>query len=199
MQLSYNYSDLEPFIDALTVETHYSKHHQGYVNKLNDALAGKDEYLNMDIVDFASSIKNLPAQLQIPAVINNAGQVYNHNLYWETLAPANNSQPSSELLNAINSTFGSFDDFKKLFSEAAATQFGSGWAWLSVSSNGNLEIDKTSNADSPIINGKKPIMTCDVWEHAYYLKYKNLRPDYIQNFWNLVNWEEVSRKFAMFK
>lgn len=193
-KLNYNYEALEPFIDAKTVEIHYSKHHQTYVNKLNEALKDYPELLAKTLEELLTSIPSLPSNLQVP-VTNNGGQVYNHNLYWESIAPNTGGQPTGELLEAINVTFGSFEAFKTLFAEAGTTQFGSGWAWLSLDADKKLVIDKTSNADSPLIHGKKPILTMDVWEHAYYLKYQNLRPEYINNFWNIVNWAEVSRKF----
>jgi Fe-Mn family superoxide dismutase len=194
MQLPYAYDALEPFIDEQTVQIHYGKHHQGYVNKLNTALEGYSELLNLDLADLLLS-SEVPEDLKT-AMFNNGGQVYNHNLYWESMAPNAGGEPTGELLEAINRNFGSFDKFKEEFSQAGSTQFGSGWAWLSVDSEGVLSISKTSNADNPLYHGKTPIMTMDVWEHAYYLKYKNARPDYIQAFWQVVNWEEVGRKFA---
>jgi Fe-Mn family superoxide dismutase len=194
MQLPYAYDALEPFIDEQTVQIHYGKHHQGYVNKLNAALEGHSELLSLDLADLLLS-SEVPEDLKT-AVFNNGGQVYNHNLYWESMAPNAGGEPTGELLEAINRNFGSFDKFKEEFSQAGSTQFGSGWAWLSVDSEGVLSISKTSNADNPLYHGKTPIMTMDVWEHAYYLKYKNARPDYIQAFWQVVNWEEVGRKFA---
>jgi Fe-Mn family superoxide dismutase len=195
MQLPYEFDALEPYIDAQTVQIHYGKHHQGYVNKLNTALEGLDDLLAMSIEELLLNIDSVPEGKKT-AVLNSGGQVYNHNLYWESLAPQSGGEPTGELLEAINSSFGSFENFKKEFSEAGATQFGSGWAWLSVDANGSLVIDKTSNADTPLLHGKKPLMTMDVWEHAYYLKYKNARPDYIEAFWKLVNWDEVARKFS---
>jgi Fe-Mn family superoxide dismutase len=195
MQLPYAYDALEPFIDEQTVQIHYGKHHQGYVNKLNAALEGHSELLSLDLADLLLS-SEVPEDLKT-AVFNNGGQVYNHNLYWESMAPNAGGEPTGELLEAINRNFGSFDKFKEEFSQAGSTQFGSGWAWLSVDSEGVLSISKTSNADNPLYHGKTPIMTMDVWEHAYYLKYKNARPDYIQAFWQVVNWEEVGKKFSL--
>jgi len=193
-KLPYSYEALEPFIDAKTVEIHHSKHHNTYVTKLNDALKDTPQYLEMSLEELLQTIPTLPANLQGP-VTNNGGQVYNHNLYWESIAPSAGGLPTGKLLDGINEAFGDFENFKKIFAEAGATQFGSGWVWLSVDSNGLLVVDKTSNADSPLMHGKKPILTMDVWEHAYYLKYQNVRPDYISNFFNLINWTEVSRKF----
>jgi Fe-Mn family superoxide dismutase len=193
MKLPYQYSDLEPFIDAKTVEIHYSKHHQTYVNKLNEALAGTD-YAQRDLADLLKNVESLPENLKTP-VINNGGQVYNHNLYWESMSPNSKAQPEGILAEKINQKWGSFDNFKSEFSNLGATQFGSGWVWLSVDQNKELVLEKTSNADSPIMHAKTPIMTMDVWEHAYYLKYQNLRPDYIKAFWSVVNWSEIESKF----
>jgi len=196
-KLNYSYEALEPFIDSKTVEIHHSKHHNTYVTKLNDCLKDFPELLAKPLEELLMQIPELPAQLQQP-VTNNGGQVYNHNIYWESIAPNAGGLPTGDLLAAIEANFGSFEEFKKLFTEAGTTQFGSGWAWLSVDSNGKLVIDKTSNADSPLMHGKKPILTMDVWEHAYYLKYQNLRPDYINNFFNIINWSEVSRKYQLY-
>ncbi len=193
-QLPYPTTALEPFIDDLTIQTHYGKHHQTYVNKLNAALENNPEYLEMDLIELLKSIPSLPENLKGP-VTNNGGQVYNHNIYWESMAPNAGGKPSGKLLEAIEETFESFEKFKELFSAAGINQFGSGWAWLSVNENKELEVSSTSNADSPLLHGKNPILTMDVWEHAYYLKYKNLRPDYAGAFWNVVNWTEVSRKY----
>lgn len=196
MQLPYDFSALEPYIDALTVETHYSKHHSGYVDKLNGFLADQSEFLNMPLPELLQNIDKLPENSRTP-VLNNGGQVYNHNIYWESMSPfsSDNNQPTGKLADKIKETFGSFEEFKKQFSEAGATQFGSGWVWLSVDKNGNLLVEKTSNADSPLLHSKIPIMTMDVWEHAYYLKYKNLRPNYIEAFWKVVNWTGIAQKF----
>ncbi len=194
MTLPYGYSDLEPYIDALTVETHYDKHHRGYVAKLNQALESHSDLLEMSIEDLLKNLNKIPDEKKI-AVINNGGQVYNHNLYWESITPNGGGEPAGELAEKINESFGSFNQFKADFSNTATTQFGSGWAWLSLDSKADLVISSTSNADSPLLHGMTPIMTMDVWEHAYYLKYKNLRPSYIEAFWNLVNWEEIAKKY----
>ena len=193
MQLPYEYSALEPHIDSLTVETHYDKHHRGYVKKLNAALEGTD-LLNKDLEEVLTNMKEVPEE-KYTAVFNNGGQVYNHNLYWNSMSPDGGGEPNGSLAEKINKTFGNFEKFKEEFSKLGATQFGSGWAWLAVDSNGELIITSTSNADSPIFHKMTPIMTMDVWEHAYYLKYKNLRPDYIQSFWKLVDWESVQSRF----
>ena len=172
--LNYSYTDLEPFIDAKTVEIHHSKHHATYVAKLNSALETYPELQTKSLEDLLLSLNTLPDSLKT-TVLNNGGQVYNHNLYWESLSPNSTKKPEGNLLLAIEKTFGSFEQFQTLFSEAGATQFGSGWVWLSLDENNQLVIDKTSNADSPLLHNKKPLLTMDVWEHAYYLNYQNRR------------------------
>ncbi len=198
MSLPYQFSALEPHIDAQTVETHYSKHHAGYVGKLNELLTEFPEFLTMTLEELLASIDKLPEKSKTP-VFNNAGQVYNHNLYWETLAPndGENNLPTGILADKINQTFGDFATFKKQFSDLGIAQFGSGWVWLSQDLDGKLTLDKTSNAENPLFQNKTPLMVMDVWEHAYYLKYQNLRAKYIESFWNVVNWTEVSRKFEI--
>jgi len=192
--LTYPYNALEPFISSQTLEFHHDKHHQTYVNKLNEILAGYPEMLEMSVEMLLQSLEKAPENLKMP-IINNAGQVYNHNLYWEILGPNAGGKPTGELAQKIESTFGTFEKFKEEFANLGLTQFGSGWAWLSVNSNNELIIEKTSNADSPIIHGKTPILTMDVWEHAYYLDYQNKRPDYIAAFWNVVNWKAIESKY----
>jgi superoxide dismutase, Fe-Mn family len=192
--LPYNYNELEPYIDAITVETHYSKHHSGYADKLNGFLTNHQDFLNMPLEDLLKNLDKLPENLKLP-VLNNAGQVYNHDLYWQSMSPNGGGNPTGKLGDKINETFGNFEQFIKEFSEAGVTQFGSGWVFLSMDKNNNIVIDKTSNADSPLLHNKTPLMTMDVWEHAYYLKYKNLRPSYIEAFWNLVNWKDINSKF----
>jgi len=192
--LTYPYNALEPFISSQTLEFHHDKHHQTYVNKLNEILAGYPEMLEMSVEMLLQSLEKAPENLKMP-IINNAGQVYNHNLYWEILGPNAGGKPTGELAQKIESTFGTFEKFKEEFANLGLTQFGSGWAWLSVNSNNELIIEKTSNADSPIIRGKTPILTMDVWEHAYYLDYQNKRPDYIAAFWNVVNWKAIESKY----
>ncbi len=194
MQLPYNYEALEPYIDAKTVEIHYSKHHQAYVNKLNEALNSFPDLQNKTLEELLINLQDLPEDLRTP-VLNNGGQLYDHNIYWESMSPNTESQPSGELAQAINQKFGSFEKFKEEFATLGTTQFGSGWAWLSVDQNGQLVAEKTSNADSPLLHGKTPILTMDVWEHAYYLKYQNKRPDYIQAFFNVINWTKVGQKY----
>lgn len=191
-KLPYAYDALAPHIDAMTMEVHYSKHHAGYTSKFNAALEGT-QYADMTIKDMFAQASKLP-----PAIKNNGGGYYNHNLYWKVMSPAGGSQPKGALMDAINSNFGSFDKFKELFSKAAATRFGSGWAWLVVSKK-ELKISSTPNQDNPLMDVAEvkgtPILTLDVWEHAYYLNYQNRRTDYIEAFWNVINWEFVAKKF----
>ncbi|PIR55476.1 superoxide dismutase [Candidatus Peregrinibacteria bacterium CG10_big_fil_rev_8_21_14_0_10_36_19] len=195
-QLPYSYDALEPHIDAKTMEIHHTKHHAAYTNKLNEALEGS-EYAAKSIEELLTNLSSLPANIQT-AVRNHGGGFYNHNMFWEILSPTGGGLPEGELLNAINTKFGSFETFKEQFSAAAATRFGSGWAWL-VLNNGELEIVSTANQDCPLSEGKTPIMGLDVWEHAYYLNYQNRRPDYISAFWNVINWEKVAEKFNSLK
>ena len=193
-QLPYSYDALEPHIDARTMEIHHSKHHQAYITNLNAAIAGTD-------LEGKSIEEILLVCKDKPAVRNNGGGFWNHNLFWEIMAPNKGGEPTGELADSINATFGSFDSFKEEFAKAGATRFGSGWAWLCVT-NGKLEVCSTANQDNPLMgegcNGT-PILCMDVWEHAYYLHYQNRRPDYIQAFFNVINWEVVSEKFAAAK
>ncbi|MEL3961687.1 superoxide dismutase [Lysinibacillus endophyticus] len=195
-QLPYAYDALEPHIDAKTMEIHHSKHHNTYVTNLNAAVEGT-EFASKDLLDLISNIDALPADKQT-AVRNNGGGHANHTLFWEILAPGGSNTPSGELASAIESKFGSLDAFKDEFAKAAAGRFGSGWAWLVVD-GGELAITSTPNQDSPVMEGKTPILGLDVWEHAYYLNYQNRRPDYISAFWNVVNWDVVAEKFAAAK
>ncbi|HPI37298.1 MAG TPA: superoxide dismutase [Ignavibacteriaceae bacterium] len=194
--LPYSYDALEPYIDKMTMEIHHSKHHQAYVNNLNNAVAGTDME-GKSLEDLFKSISKAPV-----AVRNNGGGVYNHNIFWKMMKPNGGGAPSGALADAINSTFGSFAEFKKLFGNAAATRFGSGWAWLVVADN-KLVVTSTPNQDNPLMDLAEvkgfPLLTLDVWEHAYYLKYQNRRPDYIENWWSVVNWDEVSRRFSELK
>jgi Fe-Mn family superoxide dismutase len=193
-KLNYAYDALEPHIDARTMEIHHSKHHQAYTTNLNNAIAGTDME-NMSIEEILKACKDKPA------VRNNGGGFWNHNLFWEIMAPNAGGNPTGELAAAIDTAFGSFETFKDEFAKAAATRFGSGWAWLCVT-NGTLEICSTANQDNPIMgegcNGT-PILCLDVWEHAYYLNYQNRRPDYINAFFQVINWNVVSAKFAAAK
>ena len=192
-QLDYAHDALEPHVDARTMEIHHGKHHQGYTNNLNAAIAGSA----ME----GASIETILADLDLNngAVRNNGGGFYNHNLFWKSMAPNGGGTPSGDLAAAIHASFGSFDAFKETFSKAAATRFGSGWAWLCVHKGGKLEVCSTPNQDNPLMPGIGcggfPILGLDVWEHAYYLNYQNRRPDYIQAFFNVINWDEVSKRY----
>jgi Fe-Mn family superoxide dismutase len=191
--LPYDYDALEPHIDEATMRVHHDKHHQAYVDKANGALEGT-EWADRDVEDVLQNLDSLPADKQGP-VRNNGGGHYNHTLFWQMLSPDGGGAPSGDLAAAIDSAFGSFDEFKTKFKEAGIGQFGSGWAWL-VKDGDGVAIVKTPNQDSPISDGKAPLLGCDVWEHAYYLKYQNKRPDYIDAFWNVVNWSYVEERFA---
>ena len=192
-ELGYAYDALEPNIDARTMEIHHSKHHNGYTTKLNAAIAGSDLEGN--------SIEEILGNLDMSngGVRNNGGGFYNHSLFWSVMNPNNTGELSGDLKNAIMAEFGSFEAFKDAFSKAAATQFGSGWAWLCVHKGGKLEVCSTANQDNPLMNGigcgGYPILGLDVWEHAYYLNYQNRRPDYVSGFFNVINWEAVSKSF----
>ena len=192
-KLNYSYDSLEPHIDSKTMEIHHGKHHAGYTNNLNNAISGT-ELENHSIEEI---LKNL--NMENPALRNNAGGFYNHNLFWNILSPNGGETPNGKLLNSIDQHFQSFENFKNEFSKAAATRFGSGWAWLCVHENGKLEICSTANQDNPLMPGIGcdgfPILAIDVWEHAYYLNYQNRRPDYINAFFNLINWEKVNEKY----
>ena len=194
--LPYDYAALEPHIDEATMRVHHDKHHQAYVDKTNAALEGT-EWADKPIEEVLRNLDALPADKQKP-VRNNGGGHANHSLFWQLMSPDGGGEPDGELRTAIESSFGSFDAFKKQFSEAGVNQFGSGWAWL-VADGGSLSITSTPNQDTPVMEGKTPILGVDVWEHSYYLKYQNRRPDYAKAFWNVVNWEEVSRRYAAAK
>ncbi|MCJ0941921.1 MULTISPECIES: superoxide dismutase [Mammaliicoccus] len=194
-KLPYAYDALEPHIDKETMDIHHTKHHNTYVTKLNDAVKGTD-LESKSIEDIVKNLNSVPDDIRT-AVQNNGGGHYNHSLFWELLTP-NASEPSGEVVDAISSTFGSLDKFKEEFAAAAAGRFGSGWAWLVVD-NGELAIVSTPNQDNPISEGKLPILGLDVWEHAYYLNYQNRRPDYINAFWNVVNWDKVNELYQAAK
>lgn len=191
--LPYSYDALEPHIDALTMEIHHSKHHQAYITKVNAALEGT-EWEGKTIEDVISNLSAIPEDKR-GAVRNNGGGHANHSLFWSVLSPDGGGEPSGKLADAIGKSFGSFLDFKEAFAAVAAGCFGSGWAWLLVS-GGDLHIESMANQDSPLSEGKTPILGLDVWEHAYYLHYQNRRPDYVAAFWQVVNWEEVARRYA---
>ena len=190
--LSYNHDALEPYIDSKTMQIHHGKHHAGYTNKLNAAIAGT----NLEGKSIEEILKNL--DMNNSAVRNNGGGYYNHCLFWEIMSPEGGGSPEGDLADAIEKSFGSFDEFKSKFSTAAGTRFGSGWAWLCVDSGGGLEVCSTANQDNPLMPGecgKTPILCLDVWEHAYYLNYQNRRPDYVDAFFNVVNWEAVAKLY----
>ncbi len=193
--LPYDKSALEPSIDAQTMEIHHDKHHAAYVNNLNKALEGHADLQGKSLDDLLKSIDSLPENIRT-AVRNNAGGHSNHTMFWQIMGPGKGGAPSGALADAINKAFGSFDNFKTQFAAAAAGRFGSGWAWLIATPDGSLSITSTPNQDSPIMEGKKAILGLDVWEHAYYLKYQNRRPDYIAAWWNVVNWDEVAKRYA---
>jgi superoxide dismutase, Fe-Mn family len=190
--LPYNQGALEPHIDALTMQVHHGKHHQTYVTNLNNALDKHPELHKKTLDDLVRNVNTVPEDIRT-VVRNNGGGHWNHSMFWKVMAPNAGGAPSGAVADAINSAFGGFDKLKEQFNAAAVGRFGSGWAWL-VSSSGKLAIESTSNQDSPIMEGKKPILGLDVWEHAYYLKYQNRRPDYIAAFWNVVNWAKVNER-----
>ncbi|MRT17631.1 superoxide dismutase [Vitellibacter sp. q18] len=193
-KLPYAFDALEPNIDAKTMEIHHDKHHQGYTDKLNDAIKGTD----MEGKSIETILTNL--NMDNKTVRNNGGGFYNHSLFWKVMSPKGGGKPSGDLAKAIDDAYGSFDAFKEKFSEAAKTQFGSGWAWLCVHKGGKVEVCSTPNQDNPLMPkvgcGGTPILGLDVWEHAYYLKYQNKRPDYVSAFWNVINWDEVAANYT---
>ncbi len=195
--LPYPKDSLEPTIDAKTMEIHHGKHHQGYTNKLNAALEGH-EFASLPVEEVLRRINEVPEDIR-QAVINNGGGYANHNLFWTVMSPDGGGKPSGELAKAIDDEFGSFDAFKEKFSSTAAGQFGSGWGWLCVDSSGKLKVLSTANQDSPYMHGLTPILGVDVWEHAYYLHYQNRRPDYLEAFWNIVNWSQVEENYKAAK
>ena len=194
--LPYAYNALEPHIDARTMEIHHTKHHQAYINNVNTAIAGT-EFEKLSVEQLIADMNKIPENIRA-AVRNNGGGHANHSLFWTVMGPGAGGEPTGDLAAAINAACGSFAQFKEAFAKAGATRFGSGWAWLNVS-GGKLVVESTANQDSPLMEGKTPILGCDVWEHAYYLNYQNRRPDYITAFWNVVNWNEVARRFAAAK
>ncbi|HLR58846.1 MAG TPA: superoxide dismutase [Pseudogracilibacillus sp.] len=196
-ELPYAYDALEPTIDKETMNIHHTKHHNTYVTNLNAALENHADLQDKSLKDLISDIDALPEDIRT-AVRNNGGGHSNHSFFWHVLSPNGGGNPTGEVAKKIDAKFGSFDAFKEEFQKAAATRFGSGWAWL-VLNNGELEIMSTPNQDSPLMEGKTPILGLDVWEHAYYLKYQNKRPEYAKNFWNVVNWEQVEDNFKQAK
>ena len=191
--LSYDYKALEPHIDARTMEIHHSKHHQGYVNNLNTALESHQDLANKPLEELLKKLSSIPEDIRT-AVRNNGGGHYNHSLFWKVMKKDGGGEPSDELAENIKKDFGGMTKFKEEFTKAGATRFGSGWVWL-VKYGKKLSVLSTANQDNPISEGKTPILGIDVWEHAYYLKYQNKRPDYIEAWWNVVNWDEVGKNF----
>jgi superoxide dismutase, Fe-Mn family len=192
--LPYDYNALEPYIDAQTMQLHHDKHHQTYVTNLNNALQGQEQFASMSVDDLIRNINQVPENIRT-AVRNNGGGHSNHSMFWQIMKPNGGGQPGGALANAINQAFGSFDQFKAAFNDAGAKRFGSGWAWLVLDQNGKLQVISTANQDSPLMDGLFPVMGNDVWEHAYYLKYQNRRPEYLNAWWNVVNWDEVARRY----
>jgi Fe-Mn family superoxide dismutase len=197
-RLPYGFDALEPHIDAQTMEIHHDRHHAGYVNNANAALANHPDLASKSVEDLLRGINQVPEDIRT-AIRNNAGGHANHSLFWLVMKPGGGGQPSGAAADAIRSAFGGFDQFKDAFSKAAAGRFGSGWAWLVVDPAGKLQVTSTANQDSPYMDGSTPVLGLDVWEHAYYLKYQNRRPDYIAAWWNVINWDEVNRRLAVAK
>lgn len=193
--LPYAYDALEPHIDARTMEIHHTKHHQAYVDNVNAALAGHADLLALPIESLIANLGRVPEAAR-PAVRNNGGGHANHSLFWTLMAPGGGGAPRGVLGSAIDAAFGSFDAFKAEIHKAGMTRFGSGWAWLSIDSSGRLMVESTPNQDSPLMDGRKPVLGVDVWEHAYYLHYQNRRADYLTAWWNVVNWDAVSERYA---
>ena len=193
--LPYPYEALEPYIDTETMHLHHDKHHQAYVTNLNNAVQGQSEQLaSYSVEDLLRNISQVPDSIRT-AVQNNGGGHANHSMFWQLMKPNGGGAPTGELASAIEQAFGSFDQFKDTFNKAGLARFGSGWAWLVLNQNGQLQVVSTANQDSPLMTGMYPVMGNDVWEHAYYLKYKNVRADYLNAWWNVVNWDEVARRY----
>lgn len=191
-ELGYAFDALEPAIDAKTMEIHHGKHHAAYVNNLNAAIEKAPSFFSHSVEDILRNINDIPQEIR-QAVINNGGGHANHSLFWKVMTPGGNNQPVGEVGKELMSVFGSFDGFVDLFSKAAATRFGSGWSWLVLNDQKNLEVYSTANQDSPLMKGHVPVLGLDVWEHAYYLQYQNRRPDYVKAFWSVVNWDKVNQ------
>ena len=192
--LPYDYSALEPTIDTQTMQLHHDKHHAAYVNNLNAALQNNSQLASLSIDDLVSRLNEVPENIRA-AVRNNGGGHANHSMFWQIMKPNGGGQPSGALASAIQQSFGSLDQFKAAFNDAGVKRFGSGWTWLVLDKSGNLQVISTANQDSPLTDGLYPVMGNDVWEHAYYLKYQNRSPDYLAAWWNVVNWDEVSRRY----
>lgn len=191
--LPYAYDALEPNIDTKTMEIHHSKHHQTYINNINGAIEGT-EWEKLSVEELVAKVNEVPAELK-NMVINNAGGHANHSLFWTVMSPQGGGAPTGDIAEAIDQQLGSFDAFKDAFTKAAISRFGSGWAWLSVTPEGKIVVESSANQDSPLMHGHTPILGLDVWEHAYYLKYQNRRPEYIAAFYNVVDWDEVNRRY----
>ncbi len=192
--LPYDYNALEPYIDTQTMQLHHDKHHQTYVTNLNNAL--KDtEFASLEPEQVLRRLNEVPDAVRT-AVRNNGGGHVNHSMFWQIMKPNGGGEPTGDIANAITTSFGSFDAFKTAFNDAGVKQFGSGWAWVTLGQDGKLQISSTPNQDSPLLNGTYPILGNDVWEHAYYLKYQNRRPEYLSNWWNVVNWDEINKRYA---
>ena len=196
--LPYPYDALEPYIDARTMEIHHTKHHQGYVSKLNKALEEQPGLAAKTVEELLGDYASLPDTVRQP-IINNGGGHVNHTLFWQIMGPNKGGEPKGELADEINKVFGDIASFREQFSNAALNRFGSGWAWLTLDRNGQLQVVSTANQDSPLMQGRRPILGLDVWEHAYYLKYQNRRPDYVAAWWNVVNWDAVNELFKSAK
>jgi Fe-Mn family superoxide dismutase len=191
--LPYDYNGLEPYIDEQTMHLHHDKHHQTYVTNLNNAL-GSHEFASLEVDDVLRRINEVPENVRT-AVRNNGGGHSNHTMFWQIMKPNGGGEPTGDLASAIQQSFGSFNDFKTAFNDAGTKRFGSGWAWLVLGQDGKLQVTSSANQDSPLMDGQYPILGNDVWEHAYYLKYQNRRPEYLNAWWNVVNWDEVARRY----
>jgi Fe-Mn family superoxide dismutase len=196
-QLPYSYDALEPYIDKMTMEIHHTKHHQAYVNNLNSALEKYSEFHNLELEEILKNLDQLPEEIKT-AVRNNGGGHYNHSLFWEIMGPNGGGEPKGKLKEEIEKNFGSFEEFKKLFSETAIKHFGSGWAWLVITPDKKLKVYSLLNQDNPLMNGDIPIMGLDVWEHAYYLKYQNRRAEYVEAWWHFVNWDKIEENLLKY-
>lgn len=192
--LPYDYNALEPYIDTQTMQLHHDKHHAAYVNNLNNALQNQSQLASWTVEDLVRRINEVPESIRT-AVRNNAGGHINHSMFWQIMKPNGGGEPTGELGSAIQQAFGSFDQFKAAFNDAGVKRFGSGWTWLVLDGSGKLQVISTANQDSPMMDGMFPVMGNDVWEHAYYLKYQNRRPDYLAAWWNVVNWDEITHRY----
>ena len=192
--LPYDYSALEPYIDTQTMQIHHDKHHQAYITNVNNALQGHDQLASMSVDDLLRNINQVPESIRT-AVQNNAGGHSNHSMFWNIMQPNGGGEPTGNLASAIQQAFGSFDAFKTAFNDAGTKRFGSGWAWLVLDTNRKLQVISTANQDSPLMSGMYPVMGNDVWEHAYYLKYQNRRPEYLNAWWNVVNWDAIAHRY----